>query len=122
MWGGRNGAARPTWAAKGKRILDMAMKPETPLRLDSNLDRGHPLQITVDGEPIQAYEGESLAAALMAAGRRTFRHLEPGGHPRGIFCGMGICYDCLVTVAGQDHVRACMTLVQPGMQVTTLRE
>jgi predicted molibdopterin-dependent oxidoreductase YjgC len=105
-----------------KGIPDMAMRPETPLRLNSNLDRGRPVQITVDGEPIQAYEGESLAAALMAAGRRTFRHLEPGGHPRGIFCGMGICYDCLVTVAGQDHVRACMTLVQPGMQVTTLRE
>lgn len=122
MWGGRNGTARPTWAAKGKRILDMAMTPETPLRLDSNLDRDRPVQITVDGEPIQAYEGESIAAALMAAGRRTFRHLEPGGHPRGIFCGMGICYDCLVMVAGQDHVRACMTLVQPGMQVTTLRE
>ncbi len=38
-------------------------------------------------------------------GRRVFRHAEPGGDPRGIFCGMGICYDCLVTVAGQDHVR-----------------
>jgi predicted molibdopterin-dependent oxidoreductase YjgC len=100
----------------------MAMNHESSLRLDTNLDRGRPVQITVDGEPMQAYEGESLAAVLMAAGRRVFRHLEPGGHPRGIFCGMGICYDCLVTVAGQDHVRACMTLVQPGMQVTTLRE
>ncbi len=92
------------------------------LRLDTNLERGEPVTITVDGEPIPAYEGESIAAALLAAGRRTFRHAEPGGQPRGLFCGMGICYECLVTVAGQDHVRACMTPVQPGMQITTLRE
>lgn len=98
----------------------MESRKDTSLRLDGNVERGRPVQITVDGETIQAYEGESLAAALMASDRRVFRHADPGGHPRGIFCGMGICYDCMVTVAGQDHVRACITLVREGMHVTTL--
>lgn len=78
------------------------------------------MQIKVDGEPIQVHEGETLAAALMASGRRTFRHTEPAGHPRGIFCGMGICYDCTVTVIGLNHVRACVTPVREGMQVITV--
>ena len=99
----------------------MQSKQDISLRLDGNVERGRPVEITVDGESIQTYEGESLAGALLASGRRVFRHADPGGHPRGIFCGMGICYDCLVAVAGQDHVRACITLVQEGMQVTTLR-
>ena len=115
--GGRDIAIPPAAAAKG--LCDMKRRDDSSLRLDANVDRGRPVQITVDGESIQAYEGESLAAALLAAGRRVFRHAEPGGDPRGIFCGMGICYDCLVTVTGQDHVRACMTLVQEGMQVST---
>jgi D-hydroxyproline dehydrogenase subunit gamma len=98
----------------------MATTPDA-LRLDTNVERGRPIQISVDGEPVQAYEGETVAAALLAAGRPAFRHTGPEGQPRGVFCGMGICYDCLVAVAGQDHVRACMTLVEPEMQVTTLR-
>ena len=98
----------------------MATTPDA-LRLDTNVERGRPIQISADGEPVQAYEGETVAAALLAGGRPAIRHTGPEGQPRGVFCGMGICYDCLVTVAGQDHVRACMTLVEPGMQVTTLR-
>jgi aerobic-type carbon monoxide dehydrogenase small subunit (CoxS/CutS family) len=58
---------------------------------------------------------------LMASGRRVFRHASSERHPPGIFCGMGICYDCLVTVAGQEQVRACITLVREGMQVSALR-
>lgn len=76
------------------------------------------LTITVDGEPLSAYPGETVATVLLAAGRRTFRHTEHGA-PRGLFCGMGICYDCLVTVDGEPDVRACMTTVQPGMVIET---
>jgi predicted molibdopterin-dependent oxidoreductase YjgC len=100
----------------------MERKTDSALRLDGNVERGREVQIIVDGEHVQAYEGESLAAALLASGRRVFRHTEPGGHPRGIFCGMGICYDCLVAVVGQGHVRACIAPVQEGMQVITLNE
>lgn len=90
----------------------------TPRRLTKNIERGPRVTVTVDGEPIWAYQGETLAAALLAAGRRTFRHTLPGGNPRGIFCGIGVCFDCLVTVDG-TRMRACITPVRDGMQLST---
>jgi len=75
--------------------------------------------VTVDGQAVQAYLGETVATVLLAAGRQTFRHTDRLRAPRGLFCGMGVCFDCLVTVDGQPNVRACMTLVQPGMVVET---
>jgi len=92
------------------------------IRLDSNVERGRPVQIAVDGQLIEAYEGESLAAAMLAAGCRIFRHIHPQGQPRGIFCGMGVCYECLVTVAGRERVRACIASVEDGMRITTAME
>ena len=89
-------------------------------RLTRNVERGRAIQLTVDGEPFLAYEGETIAAALLAAGRRVLRHAEPKGDPRGIFCGIGVCFDCLVRVDGTRNVRACLTPVRDGMQVTTL--
>jgi predicted molibdopterin-dependent oxidoreductase YjgC len=77
-----------------------------------------PLTVTVDGEPVRAFAGESVASVLLALGRRTFRHTEQG-MPRGLFCGMGVCFDCLVTVDGVDNVRACMTPVVEGMVIAT---
>ena len=93
---------------------------QTPLRLDGNVERGRPVQITVDGQSVQAYEGESIAAAMLAAGRRALRQAHP--HPRGVFCGMGICYECTVTVVGHGQVRACIATVQDGMQVATVNQ
>ena len=90
-----------------------------PRRLTSNIERGQAIQFLVDGHPIPAYEGETIAAALLAAGRRTFRHTVPGGEPRGVFCGIGVCFDCLVTVDGTQTVRACVTPVSDGMRVST---
>ncbi len=72
--------------------------------------------ITVDGAPMPAREGQTIAAALLAAGRSLLRHTQSGA-PRGIFCGMGVCFDCLVTVDGLTDQRACITPVRPGMQV-----
>lgn len=92
----------------------------TSRRLTRNVERGRVIQLTVDGEPLPAYEGETIAAALLAAGRRIFRHRVAGGDPRGIFCGIGMCFDCLVTVDGTRIVRACVTPVRDGMQVTIL--
>ncbi len=71
---------------------------------------------TFDGRPVDGIEGESLAAALTAAGIRGLRRTRTGA-PRGYFCGMGICYECLVTVDGRDGQRACMTKLESGMQV-----
>ena len=84
--------------------------------------RGRPIQIHVDGKPIAAYEGETVAAALMASGIHTFRLSRKNKEPRGLFCGMGVCYECLVTVNGTHAVQACLTLVAEGMQVETCRE
>ncbi len=82
------------------------------------VERGEPIDLLVDGEVITAYAGETVAGALTAAGRRVFRHTERTGAPRGVFCGIGICFDCLVTIEGMGRVRSCMVVVQPGMRVS----
>ncbi|KQL45838.1 sarcosine oxidase subunit alpha [Brevibacillus choshinensis] len=76
------------------------------------------LRFTFNGTPYSAYEGETIAAALLASGVRTLRVHEEKGTPRGIYCNIGHCYECRVNVDGVPTVRACMTLVQDGMQVT----
>jgi predicted molibdopterin-dependent oxidoreductase YjgC len=80
---------------------------------------GQPLTVRIDGEQVPAFAGESVAAVLLALGRHTFRHTDKTHAPRGIFCGMGICFDCLVTVDGIENVRACMTPVAEGMVIET---
>ena len=84
-------------------------------------DREHPdaLTVSVNGRAVVARAGESAAAVLLAAGIRTFRRTAKRGEPRGVFCGMGICYECLVTVNGVPNVRACVTPVAPGMTIET---
>ena len=77
------------------------------------------LAVIVDGEPVPAYPGETVATVLLALGRPTFRHTDHLHAPRGLFCGMGVCFDCLVTVDGQPNVRACVTPVHAGMVVET---
>ncbi len=91
------------------------------LRMAANVARGRALRIVVDGEEIGAYEGESVAVALLAAGRRFTRWTARAGEPRGYFCGMGVCHDCLVTLDGLPNVRACMTPVKDGQRVDTQR-
>ncbi len=73
--------------------------------------------IEINGREIDTRPGQTIAAALIAAGILTFRRLADH-EPRGLFCGMGVCFDCLVTVDGVPDQRACMTLVRPGMKVT----
>jgi hypothetical protein len=87
-------------------------------RIEAGLDRGEQFQFFCDGEPVVAYPGESIAAALLAAGRRIFRTTFRG-EGRGLYCGMGVCWECAVTLDGQASVRACMTPATPGSQVET---
>lgn len=82
------------------------------------IEQGAPVRIEVDGEPVEARAGETIATALLAQGRRALRRTRVKGRPRGLFCAMGICFDCIVTVDGRSGVRACMAVVEPGMQVT----
>ena len=62
-------------------------------RCGSAEERGRLLHFTFDGQILPAYEGETVAAALLAAGRRVFRRTARRGEPRGPFCGMGICFE-----------------------------
>ena len=72
--------------------------------------------IEVNGQLVPARPGQTIAAVLLSAGRRVWRRTQHG-EPRGLFCGMGVCFECLVTVDDVAGQRACMTLAQPGMQV-----
>jgi sarcosine oxidase subunit alpha len=76
------------------------------------------VEIEVDGRAVLAPEGVSLAAALMGAGVSAFR-TSVGGEPRGPLCGMGVCWECRVSVDGEAHRRACLEPVRSGMRVTT---
>ncbi len=78
---------------------------------------GEPVTIVVDGCAIATFAGVPLGAVLHAQAA-ALRHLSGAdGAPRGIFCGMGVCFDCLVTVDGRREVRACITPVRAGMRV-----
>lgn len=88
-------------------------------RIEEGVERGSPLLIYYEGLEIQAYQGETVAGALLAAGIRTMRHAEIGGDPRGVFCGTGVCFDCRMMIDGQSNVRACITPVRAGMRVRT---
>lgn len=73
--------------------------------------------IYVNGEPIEAVKGEVVAAALLAAGYKIFRKTPKYHRPRGIFCAIGRCTDCALTINGVPNVRSCVTPVEDGMQI-----
>lgn len=77
------------------------------------------IQITVDGQPLNARSGEPIAAALMANGIDICRAMPESGESRGVFCGVGRCSDCLMIVNGVINVRTCVTPVADGMRVET---
>jgi predicted molibdopterin-dependent oxidoreductase YjgC len=89
------------------------------IRMTDSIRRGEPITIVVDGEEIPAFRGETVAAAMLAAGRRTMRYTLRGHEPRGLFCGMGVCFDCSVRLEGSRFVRSCVTVVENGMKVWT---
>src|SRR5215207_6831839 len=74
--------------------------------------------LDVDGRGVPGRLGESIAAALIRAGVTAWRQ-TPQGNPRGLFCGMGVCQDCVISVDGQDQQRACMTKVSGAHRIRT---
>ena len=80
---------------------------------------GRVVEITVNGQKVQAIEGESIAAAMLAAGLRVSRYTIRRNQPRGIYCGIGQCTDCVMVVNGIPNVRTCVTPVSEGMVVET---
>ncbi len=98
--------------------------PPRDLRLRSHpvlgdLPDATPVHITVDDREIEAREGEMIAAALLANGIRVFRTTPHSGEPRGPFCAVGRCPDCMMTVDGVLNVRTCETPVRDGMKIET---
>ena len=80
--------------------------------------RGESIELTVNGKPIRAESGSTVASALFNSGADVFR-VSPTGTARAPLCGMGICYECRVTIDGVAHRRSCMTVVRQGMRVIT---
>ncbi|MCF7974190.1 MAG: (2Fe-2S)-binding protein [Phycisphaerae bacterium] len=76
------------------------------------------LTLSVNGRSLTVPEGTVLAVALAEAGVTQFRR-SVKGQARGPLCGMGICFECSVTIDGKLHQRSCQTLCQEGMEVTT---
>ena len=74
--------------------------------------------VFVDGRSLRVEAGTSVAAALLNAGVPAFRH-SVTGEARAPLCGMGICFECRVTIDGVEHCRGCQALVREGMQVRT---
>ena len=79
------------------------------------------VSITVDGVDVEAVAGQTIAAALLTNGQRAFRLSSRSKEPRSIYCGMGVCFECLVTVNGRRNVRACVTPVREGQSIETQR-
>ena len=66
------------------------------------------------GREMAADDGQSVGAALIAAGQVSWRTTRHGGPPRSVFCGVGVCFDCLVVVNGRPNQRACLTEIRDG--------
>lgn len=80
---------------------------------------GPEVTVTVDGEEISARAGEPVAVAMMAAGVWVMRRTHKLDQPRGLFCGIGQCGECRLTVNGIPNVLSCQEPVQEGMEIRT---
>jgi sarcosine oxidase subunit alpha len=91
-------------------------------RIEQGVIRGEKLSLRVDGRPIEAFAGETVAGVLLANGIAAFR-VDSGGRPRGLFCNMGTCSECYVHVLATGgtprRLRACLTPVEDNMQIET---
>lgn len=80
----------------------------------------HTVHLTVDGIPLDVPAHRTVAAALqLEGGQKGWRTTRRSSEPRGLFCGIGVCYDCLATVNGRRDVRTCLVTVADGMDVRT---
>ena len=77
------------------------------------------VEFTFDGETISAISGQTVGAAILQSGKKALRNTRFDKKPRGMFCGIGICFDCLVKINGVSIQRACLVPVQSQMNVQT---
>lgn len=83
------------------------------------IEKGPEVIFEFDGQKMKGYQGEPIAMALRAAGVMTHRHTMKNDMPRGIFCAIGRCTDCVMVVDGKPNVRTCVTPLAAGMKVET---
>jgi predicted molibdopterin-dependent oxidoreductase YjgC len=88
---------------------------------ESLLNAAPAVTVYIDGRPFVARAGDSVAAAVLASGRAACRTTAVSGSPRGPFCLMGACFDCLVVVDGRANQQGCLVPVVEGMEVETQR-
>ena len=89
---------------------------QAPLRIPG-APRGKEVQVRVNGRLLTAYEGETVHALLTAQGLYAMRKTRKQGRARGALCGMGVCYECRVTIDGVPDRQACMTRVRNHMEI-----
>jgi hypothetical protein len=77
------------------------------------------LRFLLDGVPAEGFAGDTVAAALLALGRDTCRNTAVSGSPRGPYCMMGVCFDCLVMIDGVGNRQGCLVRLREGMIVET---
>ena len=82
---------------------------------------GTTVEVTIDGRKSTARAGDTVAAALIAAGLDDCRTTAVSGARRAPYCMMGVCFDCLVTVDGVGNRQGCLVRVRPGMAIETQR-
>jgi len=84
--------------------------------MDNGAQMAELVKVTIDGAPVSVQRGTTVAAAIIISGGWRFRR-SVSGEPRGPLCGMGICYECRVTIDGQAHAKSCQIQCRDGMEV-----
>lgn len=84
-----------------------------------NFQHQKKITFTYNGHLMSGFEGDTIAAALYDNGIRHFSDSEKNKRPRGLYCAIGNCGSCYMTVDGVDHVKTCMTLLEEGMNVVS---
>jgi predicted molibdopterin-dependent oxidoreductase YjgC len=84
-----------------------------------SFSKGDPVEFTFDGRVLRGFDGEPVAAALKASGVLIHRYTAKLRRPRGIFCAIGRCTDCVMIVDGKPNIRTCVTPLSAGMDVRT---
>jgi predicted molibdopterin-dependent oxidoreductase YjgC len=80
---------------------------------------GAPITVTIDGRAVTARAGDTVAATMLAAGMRSCRTTPISDTPRGPYCMMGVCFECLVTIDGVGNRQGCLVPVHEGMRIAT---
>jgi sarcosine oxidase subunit alpha len=102
-------------------LIEKIMGQRTEKNISTRIPvlRGQRVKVTINDQPVEAYAGETVAIVLMTSGHEIFQHSNHDHTPRTLYCGMGVCFNCLVTIDGVPNVRACATKVSEGMAIET---